>query len=189
VADAVAYAVDNGAQVVNLSLGGTEDSPLMRDAVSYAETRGILVVAAAGNTGAAVLYPAAYESAVAVAASDAYDRWASYSGHGPEIDITAPGTGIWSTCLGDGYCGMSGTSMATPHVAGLAALIWSHYPTFAAAQVRQRMLEGAQDLGSPGWDPNTGWGRIDAQRALAAPVLSRRLYFPVANQRAPLSLP
>jgi thermitase len=178
VADGVVYAVDNGARIVNLSLGGADESSVMEDAVQYAQARGALVVAAAGNSGSAVLYPAAYDGALAVAASDANDRWATYSCSGPEVELAAPGSSIYSTCIGDRYCYKSGTSMATPHVSGLAALIWSGYYTYTAAQVRQRMIDTAQDIESPGWDPYSGWGRIDAREALSA-VVPSAIYIPL----------
>ena len=184
VASALVYAVDNGARIANLSLGGDIDSLLMRDAVDYASGRGVLVVAAVGNNGGAVLYPAAYEPVLAVAASDANDDRAPYSSHGPEMDLTAPGTSIVSTCVRNGYCYKSGTSMATPHVSGLAALVWSRYPDYTAAQVREALIGSAQDMGTPGWDEYTGWGRIDARRALSVTGASWVFYVPFVVQCA-----
>jgi subtilisin family serine protease len=189
VASALVYAVDNGARIANLSLGGDIDSPLMRDAVDYASEHGVLVVAAAGNNSGAVLYPAAYEPVLAVAASDANDERAPYSSHGPEVDLTAPGSGIYSTCVGDQYCGKSGTSMATPHVSGLAALIWSRYSDYTAAQVRQALIDSARDMGTPGWDEYTGWGRIDAWRAISGTSASWVFYVPFVVQCASCEWP
>ena len=123
-------------RIANLSLGGPEMSQIMEDAIAYASAHGTLVIAAAGNAGSAVLYPAAYPGAIAVAATDQNDQRLWFSCYGPEVDLSAPGSLIYSTCLGDSYCYKSGTSMATPHVAGLAALLWSQYPEYTAAQIR-----------------------------------------------------
>jgi subtilisin family serine protease len=184
VAEALAYAVDNGARVANLSIGGDEDNPLLRDAVDYAYQHDVLVVAAAGNGYAApVLYPAAYERALAIVASDWNDRRAAYSNQGPEVDLTAPGTSIYSTCTSTRYCYKTGTSMATPHVAGLAALLWSQHLTYTVPQVVQVMIGSAYDLGAPGWDEYTGWGRIDARRVFSASVPSHMLYMPLVTRR------
>ena len=179
VADGLVYATDNGASIANLSLGGSQRSQLMEDAVAYANAHDTVVIAAAGNTGSAVLYPAAYPGAVAVAATDQNDNHLSFSCFGPEIDLAAPGSLIYSTCLGDRYCFKSGTSMATPHVAGLAALVRSQSPGYTAAQIVQHLRSTATDLDSPGWDEYTGWGRIDAHRALSAPQTLRMYYMPL----------
>lgn len=182
-ADSIVYAVDNGARIINLSLGGSTGSSIMEDAVNYASGQGALVVAAAGNNGSSVYYPGAYPAALAVAATDSNDQHASYSNSGPEVDIAAPGSGIYSTCMGSSYCYKSGTSMATPHVSGLAALIWSQHYTYTISQVRQFMVNSAVDVESPGWDPLTGWGRIDARLALAETLKPQAFdyvyYFPL----------
>lgn len=167
IAAGIVYAADNGARVINLSLGGTEDSRTLRDAVDYARSRGALVVAATGNTGGAVLYPAAYEPVLAVAATDSNDQVASFSNHGPQVDVAAPGVDIYSTWpwVG-GYFTKSGTSMAAPHVAGLAALIGSERFDLSADQIAQVITVTAQDVAEPGWDAFAGWGRIDAYAAV-----------------------
>jgi PKD repeat protein len=113
-----------------------------------------------------VLYPAAYENVLAVAASDASDRRASFSNHGPEVDLTAPGVEIYSTWYLGNYFTKSGTSMATPHVSGAAALIWSTQPTLQASQVISALLLTAEDLSLPGLDEYTGWGRLNLYHAL-----------------------
>jgi subtilisin family serine protease len=178
-AEGLTYAADNGARIVNLSLGGTVPSQLLQDAVDYAHARGTLVVAANGNTNSAIQYPAASDNTLAVAASTQYDERASYSCYGPEADLTAPGSSVLSTCWEDTYCGKSGTSMATPHVAGLAALIYAQEPTLTPDQVAQLLKETAQDIGDPGWDPYTGWGRIDALWVLVKMGVVRLHYLPV----------
>jgi hypothetical protein len=184
VASAVIYAADHGAKIINLSLGGDSDSQTLHDAVTYAHNAGCVVVAAAGNHNGPVVYPARYAAAFAVAATDSNDVRAWFSNYGPEVDIAAPGVDIYSThwpyahlsslCHdndGDGYGLCSGTSMAVPYVAGLAALIWSAYPSYTNAQVEDRIETTAVDLGAPGWDQYYGHGRIDAQAALCAPGL------------------
>jgi len=182
-AEGLTYAADNGARIANLSLGGTEPSQLLQDALDYAHAHGTLVVAANGNTNSAIQYPAASDNTLAVAASTQQDERAIYSCFGPEADLTAPGSGVFSTCRGGGYCYKSGTSMAAPHVAGLAALVYAQEPTLTPDQVAQLLKETAQDIGNPGWDPYTGWGRIDAFRALTRMNAQFTYYFPfVASQ-------
>jgi thermitase len=181
VAQSIIYAVDNGAQVINLSFGGTSPSQTLQEAVNYAHARGVLVVAASGNDGGPVLYPAVCEHVLSVAATDQDDNRASFSNYGPETDVAAPGVSIYSTGWpGDsradctsGYCRKSGTSGATPHVAGLAALMWSARPDLTVAQVTGIVTRTAADVNTgtlTGWDEFLGWGRIEAGRALSATV-------------------
>jgi subtilisin family serine protease len=179
-AEGLTYAADNGAQIANLSLGGSAPSQLLQEAIDYAHARGMLIVAAAGNSNADIQYPAASDHTLAVAASTSSDLRASYSCYGPEMDLTAPGSLIYSTCMGGGYCYKSGTSMAAPHVAGLAAVLLAQRPGLTPEQITQRLAETAHDLGEPGWDPYTGWGRIDAYAALAT-RLEFNYYFPIVG--------
>jgi thermitase len=183
VANGITYAADHGADIVNLSLGGLSDSSTLSDAVEYAYNRGTLVVAAAGNCAQGgyycdyyvnpIMYPAAYSTTLAVAATDSLDNWASFSEHHPYVDVAAPGVNIYSTVIG-GYGYKDGTSMATPYVAGLAALIWSLDPSLAHDQVRNIIQITADDLqvppglGGPGKDDYTGYGRINAGRAVGS---------------------
>jgi subtilisin family serine protease len=187
----IIYAVDNGARIINLSMGGTPSSETLQEAVNYAHAHGVLVVAAAGNDGGAVLYPAACEHALAVAATDQNDAWAN-SNHSPELDAAAPGMNIYSTGWpGDeltncasGYCSKSGTSSATPHVAGLAALIWSARLDLTVEQVTDIITTTAADVNSdtfPGRDEYVGWGRIEAGRALSATVHTGNLHLAVSR--------
>jgi thermitase len=172
VASAVTYAADHGAKIINLSLGGDYDSQTLHDAVIYAHHAGCVLAAATGNEGGpVVLYPAKYAEALAVAATDSNDQRAWFSNYGPEVDVAAPGVSIYSTYLGSGYTYMNGTSMATPYVAGLAALIWSEVPSYTNDQVEGRIEMTAVDLGAPGWDQDYGHGRIDAHAALCTPDL------------------
>ena len=175
---AIRHAADNGADVINMSLGPPETAPCpsyLQEAVSYAYAKGVLLVAAAGNSGAHVeIFPANCEHVLGVAATTSSDSRASYSSYGDHVSVAAPGSRIYSTgWTGDGgtdctsgYCHKSGTSMATPHVAGLAALVYSRYPTYTPDQVASAILDNADDLGASDWDMYTGCGRIVAHQSL-----------------------
>ena len=166
---AIVYATDNGAHVINMSLGASSYSLGEEMAVNYAFSRGVVVVAAAGNTGNEMVhYPAAHPNAIAVASTTAQDVLSSFSTRGTWVDVAAPGSSIYSTVYGNGYRTMSGTSMATPHVAGLAALILSRNPTLTPTQVRDLIERTADDLGAAGRDIFYGAGRINAGSAVAA---------------------
>jgi subtilisin family serine protease len=172
IAQGIRYAADNGAQVINLSLGGKAFSQLLQDAVDYAHQRGLLLVAAAGNDAASVVrYPAACDNVLAVAATGSDDSWASFSNHGPEVDIAAPGINIISTWPWPGeYAYESGTSIAAAHVSGSAALLWSWQPDLTSVQIQRRLETQADDVNAatyPGADPYLGWGRLNVYRTLA----------------------
>lgn len=193
VARALVYAVDNGARVVNLSVGGTGESQLFRAAVDYAESKGVLVVAAAGNEAAELqnILPGAHPAVFTVAALDPQDKRAAFSNYGAEVDIAAPGVDILSlrarftdTMLGLGdieytpgqatvgedkrYYRVGGTSFASPFVTGIASLLLSKDPSLQAADLRRILRQSAKDVGEPGWDQLTGYGRVDAYSALKA---------------------
>ena len=140
-------------------------------AVNYAYSHGVTVVAAAGNTGTqGVLYPAAYPNAIAVAATDAYNHQAWFSSYGCEVNVAAPGVGVYSTYWtptgGSTYYSLSGTSMATPHVAGVAALLASLPQFNTPDKIRQALEETALDLGPVCRDPYYGSGLVQAYAAL-----------------------
>ncbi len=166
---AILYATDNGAWVINMSLGATSYSRGEEAAVNYAWEHDVVVVASAGNDYREVVkYPAAHVNAIAVAATystNSLEEHAAFSNWGDFVDVAAPGVAIWSSYF-NGYRYSSGTSMSAPHVSGLAALIRSADPTLTAAQVRALIEQNADDLGSTGWDPYFGHGRINARRAL-----------------------
>ena len=166
IAAGIMYAADNGARAINLSLGGTDESQTLREAIDYARTKGILVTAAAGNDGGPVLFPANYPPVLAVAATDANDLHPSYSNFGPQIDLAAPGSQIYSTWYRTNYFTRSGTSMAAPQVAAAAALLWSQQPGLSLAQIESLLLENTDDLGLPGKDDLFGYGRLNAHRSL-----------------------
>ncbi|WP_245665510.1 type VII secretion-associated serine protease mycosin [Actinoplanes subtropicus] len=169
-ANGVVYAADHGADVINLSISSTSSIEAMTNAIAYARSRGVVVVAAAGNTradGSPVSYPAADPGVLAVAATDAADHYAPYSNAGGYVDLAAPGSAVLSTFPG-GYRTMSGTSMASPHVAGLAALVRAADRGLTPDQVAQVIESSAVDLGAPGRDDDYGYGRVDAAAALAS---------------------
>jgi subtilisin family serine protease len=164
---AIVYATDNGARVINMSLGATSYSRGEEMAVDYAWSHGVVLAASAGNTGREnAHYPAAHENVIAVAATAANDSLCGFSTRGDFVDVAAPGCSVWSTVPG-GYGWKSGTSMATPHVAGLAALIFSLDPSLSAAEVRALIEKNADDLGDSGPDKMFGRGRINALKSLA----------------------
>jgi serine protease len=150
VAEGIRFAADHGAQVINLSLGGSSNSHILAEAVRYAQGKGALIIAAAGNSGKAVGYPAAYEGVVAVSATDTNDKVAWFSSRGPQIALAAPGVGVTQQTVcesGRNKCELfgtfSGTSMASPHVAGSAALLMAMGMTDPSA-VRETLLGTAR---------------------------------------------
>lgn len=178
-AAAIIYAADNGARIINLSLGTTMPSNTLAQAVSYAQSKGCLLIASAGNDGfPSIEYPAALPGVMAVGASTPSDaRW-SNSNYGPEIDVVAPGVQIFSTARYQDYALLDGTSMSTAFVSGLADLIWSLQPAWTADEVAHTIASTAHDIAAPGWDAYTGWGRIDAYRAVQR-AATRNWFFPV----------
>ena len=157
------WCTTHGIRVASMSLGGSNTYSL-KYACDRAYAYGVLLVAAAGNNGGAVIYPAAYSSVIAVAATDSYNRRASFSSYGSQIGLAAPGVSIYSTYKNGTYATMSGTSMACPHVTGAAALAWASGLTTNLA-VRKRLTSTAEDLGTRGFDYYFGYGLVDAQRA------------------------
>jgi type VII secretion-associated serine protease mycosin len=175
IAIGVNWARTHGARVINLSLGGAFDDPVLATAIHQAIAAGIVVVAAAGNDGAEnVSYPAADAGVLAVSATDHTGGLAAFSSYGWRVDVAAPGYAITSTTRGSGYATESGTSFASPIVAGVAALIRSQHPTWTGAQVDDRIRSTARDLGAPGVDPAFGYGLVDPLGALGGPRAAPR---------------
>ncbi len=212
----VIYAVDyylnhpGTKMVINYS-GGGPASQKIEDAVNYANTYGVPIIAAAGNESDSVKYPAAYTTSysnvIAVSATDHYDSLASYSNFGSEITVAAPGgyggdenaDDIFSTTPnysfvleGSGtpqnYGYMGGTSMAAPHVSGLAALVFSVNPNYTASQLRDLIENNADDLGAPGFDNLYGYGRINALRTVAKAFVAANPSYTYTEGTLPLTL-
>lgn len=169
IAEGITWAVDNGAEVVNVSLEGPERSAVLRNATEYAWNNGAIVVAAAGNQGTNTLtYPAGYSNVVGVAGTGKNERRASFSNSGKHVDVAAPGDNIVSTVPDGGYEAKSGTSMSSPLVAGVAGLMSSQGMT--NDQILSRLQSTATPQGASGADPVYGAGMVDAAAALGAPA-------------------
>ncbi|GGG56433.1 S8 family peptidase [Paenibacillus radicis (ex Gao et al. 2016)] len=167
VAQGIIWATDHGAKVINMSLGNYAQADFLHDAVKYAYDHDVVLVAASGNDNTERPgYPAAYPEVFAVAATDAKKQRASFSNYGDYIDVAAPGDSIASTYPGSQYAALSGTSMATPHVAALAGLIRSVNPDLTNVEVMDIMRKSAEDLGDAGKDNYFGYGLIDIDTAL-----------------------
>jgi subtilisin family serine protease len=172
----IRYAADNGANVINLSLGGRFGSASEQQALQYALGKDVLPFCATGNDGSrtSISYPAKFPECVAVGATDWLDTKASYSNAGNEIDVSAPGgdsenangySYILSTYNDGGYGFVAGTSQATPQAAGLGGLLYATGMR-GAASIRSRIQTTADDLGTSGWDKSFGHGRINVYRAI-----------------------
>ena len=183
IANGIYYAVDHGANIISMSLGGASGSTTLQTALAYAYNHGVTCVAASGNDGHnGVSYPAAYDAYVIAVGAARYDKTrTSYSNYGSSLDVVAPGGDLNVDQNGDGqpdgvlqqtfsgttwgYYWYSGTSMATPHVSGVAALLYSHGVTSPDA-IRTALQNSAIDLGTTGWDMYYGYGLINAYNAL-----------------------
>lgn len=194
IAKAIVYGVENGARILNLSVAGPGLPAVVQEAIDYATDEGVLVIAAAGNTGENTngVQPAGIDGVVTVAATDLDDRRPGFSNYGTEIDIAAPGVEIlslrgrrtdfmWNTPdeeqykPGDAYVGedsryyrSAGTSFAAPIVAGIASLVWGNDSSLTAADVRRILQQSARDIEIPGRDQFSGYGLVDARAALGA---------------------
>lgn len=163
VAQGIREAADSGAQVISLSLGAPDGGTALQEAVQYAWDKGAVIVAAAGNDGDSTPnYPAYYDKVISVASTDQYDQKSYFSTYGKWVDVAAPGSNIYSTYKGSTYRTLSGTSMATPHVAGLAALLANK--GYSNSQIRQIIEDTADKL--PGTGKNWKYGRVNAYKAV-----------------------
>lgn len=174
IASGIIHATDMGVNVISMSLGGYGYSSLMDGACSYAWSHGVIIVAAAGNDYTNIdiypFYPACYSTVIAVSATNSADNFdSSYSNYGNKIEVSAPGTSVYSTVPGNSYGYKTGTSMACPHVAGLAALIWSYKPGMTNSQVRDALHTAVDDKGTPGKDMYYGYGRINCAKIISSP--------------------
>ncbi|MDD5439524.1 MAG: S8 family serine peptidase [Candidatus Omnitrophica bacterium] len=170
---AIVYAVDNGARVISMSFGGSEPGAFANEiAMAYQEN--VVLVAAAGNSGISNRsYPAAYDGVISVAATNSSDGLASFSNYGSWVDVAAPGMGILSTVPGDSYESWSGTSMAGPHVAGLAAMILSLHPGYTSDQIADIIITSVRVLPALEGKFKVGFGIIDAYSALSQSMTIR----------------
>ncbi|MCI0366107.1 MAG: S8 family serine peptidase [Phycisphaerales bacterium] len=171
--EAVTWATDHGADVISMSLAFSTNNPLLESAVAYAYDSGVLPVAASGNS-PSFIYPGAHPKCMAIGATDKFDVKWPLSNSGPQLDVVAPGVAIFNLWKNSGYADgvsaplQSGTSMATPHVSGLAALMKSHNPALSVAEIEQIIRDTAEDKGAPGFDNLYGWGRLNAAAAIDA---------------------
>jgi subtilisin len=181
------WCIQNGMHIVSMSLGGPSAPAALETMCNAAWDKGLLLVAAAGNDGlrnpvppadSNVGFPAKYRNVIAVSAIDSSNAVASFSSRGPEVDVCAPGVTVLSDRLGGGTTTMSGTSMACPCVAGVAALAWGSHLFSDNEQIWNLLAFTVDNLGLPGWDPFFGYGRVNALAAAAAmvppPVVPKR---------------
>src|SRR3989338_753540 len=178
IVNGIAGAVNRGADILNLSLVGEQPSQMMRDALLYANSLGTIVVTAAGNTGRIELSqfePAHFKMGITVGASTSEDQITYFSNIGMGLDVVAPVTSILSLKASNRHLGFrhdyiesDGTSMATPHVTGVVGLLLAADPTLTVDNVRQKIRMNADDILSVGWDKGSGWGRLNAYRALTS---------------------
>lgn len=176
----IIWAADNGATVINMSVGGFPYSQAVQDAVTYAWNRGAVLVGAAGNNNREEsFYPASLNNVISVSATQPEDEFSNWSSYGPAVDVSAPGSSVLTTncisssCPNPGWgthTYISGTSFATPNVAGVVALIRAKNPTWTPQQVVDQLYATVDDLGYAGWDNRYGRGRVNAYRALGASV-------------------
>ena len=172
----IIWSADRGADVINMSVGGFPYAQYVQDAVTYAWNKGAVLVGAAGNNRREEnFYPASFANVVSVSATQLNDEFSNWSSWGPKVDVSAPGSSVLTTNCTRLSCEhpdwgshtyISGTSFATPNVAGVVALIRARYPSYTPQQVVDRLINTTDDLGYPGWDKKYGRGRVNAHRAL-----------------------
>jgi len=165
IANCITWLNQQGSKVISMSLGGPSGAATLQAAVTNATNNGSLLVAAAGNSGNSSLsYPAAYAEVVSVGATDANDARASFSQFNADVEVAAPGVNILSTWNDGGYSAVSGTSMAAPHAAGVAAQIAGTNPGGGPAAWRAELQQAVDDKGAPGRDPEYGFGRVNLSK-------------------------
>jgi len=196
IAEGIYYAIDQGVDIINMSFGGNHSSYYQHEAVKDAVAEGITIIAATGNEGSTVYYPAAYPETIAVGAVGRKNIKTAYSNYGPEVDVVAPGGDYGESIIStwgyykDGstisdYNGMIGTSMATPHVSGLAALLVASGIN-TPEELRSRLINTAIDLGDYGEDDYYGYGLVDAYAALINKKISNPFVFAADKEASTL---
>lgn len=166
IANGITWAADNGARIINLSLGSPSSSRTLQNAVNYAWNKNVVLIAAAGNSGVnETIYPAAYTNVIGVSALDSNDRLPSWATYGDHVALSAPGVSILSTTRGGGYGASSGSSFSSPLVAGSAGLILAVNPALSNAEVNDILQSTADDLGAQGYDIYYGHGRVNPAAA------------------------
>jgi hypothetical protein len=169
VSRAIVLAVENGARIINMSLGTASDSPALREAVLYAQNAGALIVAAVGNEGVGnVSFPAAYPGVVGVGAVDAHENYQYFSNRGPEVDVTAPGVEVKAAGLNEAIVYFSGTSAAAPLVSAALAYELSQNPTLGNEELVEILKSNSNDAGPPGGDNFYGEGILNVGRIEAS---------------------
>jgi subtilisin len=171
----LSWCVQNKIQIASMSLGGGSAPAALETMCNAAFNSGVLLVAAAGNSGPgmnSVGVPGKYRNVIAVSAIDGANVIAPFSSRGPEVELSAPGVQVLSTIPGGGFGLKSGTSMACPHVAGGAAVVWGAHRFASNVQIWNLLASAADNLGPPGWDPLYGYGRLDVDQAALAMVPS-----------------
>ena len=168
---AIDQCIEAGSDVISMSLGGDESSQAEEDAFKRALDAGVLTIAASGNSGFfgnndPLLYPASYESVVSIGAVNSSKRVAFFSQKNVQVELSAPGVGVRSTFKNNRYSNLDGTSMAAPHVAGVAGLVWSHFTECSATQIRSALNNTAMDRGAAGRDNSYGYGVVQAKSAV-----------------------
>ncbi|MBC7644082.1 MAG: peptidase S8 [Thermoleophilia bacterium] len=170
IANGITYAADHGAKVINLSLGGSEAAAVMEEAIGYASAKGAVVTCASGNDGTANMgFPAKYEGCLSVGSVNAAGARSSFSDYGSGLDVMAPGENILSSTVDGDYESWDGTSMATPYVSGLAALLFAQ--GLSRAQVINTIESTTSNMGAAGYDTVTGYGSVNAARAVQSAAL------------------
>ena len=185
-AAAIQYAADHGAQIINLSLGGSSPSTVLQTAVNYAWGKGVTIFASAmNNSSSAPMYPAACTNVLAVSATDVGDVLASFSDYGNWIALSAPGNNILTTVQGGGYGYWDGTSFSSPIAAGVAALALAANPSLTNTALVNLLEQNSDQVGGAGYSMSFGWGRVNAYRAVTA---AQNLLAPATISISPASV-
>ena len=173
VAEGIIYAADYGVKIINLSLGWNDDNThqVVRDAIDYAIERGVVLVAAAGNNYGPVWFPANYDGVISVSGTDQDGGNDNYA-FGPELDLVAPGHGIWTTGINNLYTSSSGTSFSCGIVSGVAALLSYQHPYLTREHIRDYLILRADDLGDVGRDDIFGYGKVNAYETVLAAAMN-----------------